>query len=122
VERRREESPKSVPIEAAGRYALALGLVVDRPSSGHDVVRMARRADRLEALAQRLREQRGVSARVLIAHLSEKSGIDAVTSSIQSESELAALVNDAGFSGMARSGLEVAVLWCRRGDLNPHEP
>jgi len=36
-------------------------------SSGHDVVLMARRPDRLEALAQRLREQHGVSARVLIA-------------------------------------------------------
>jgi len=36
-------------------------------SSGRDVVLMARCADRLEALAQRLREQHGVSARVLIA-------------------------------------------------------
>jgi hypothetical protein len=72
-------------------------------SSGRDVVLMARCADRLEALAQRLREQHGVSARVLIADLSEDGGIDAATSSIQSESELAVLVNDAGFSGMARS-------------------
>ncbi len=64
---------------------------------------MARRADRLEALAQRLCDQHGVSARVLIADLPEDGGIDAITSSIQSESELAVLVNDAGFSGMARS-------------------
>jgi hypothetical protein len=50
---------------------------------------MARRADRLEALAQRLCDQHGVSARVLIADLPEDGGIDANTSSIQSESELA---------------------------------
>ena len=36
---------------------------------------MARRADRLEALAQRLREQHGVSACVLIADLSETNYI-----------------------------------------------
>jgi NAD(P)-dependent dehydrogenase (short-subunit alcohol dehydrogenase family) len=57
---------------------------------------VARRADRLEALAQRLREQHGVSARLLIADLSEDGGIDALTSLIQSESELGVLVNDAG--------------------------
>ena len=63
---------------------------------------MARRADRLEALAQRLREQHGVSARVLIADPSEDGGIDAVASPIQSESELAVLINDAGFSRRSR--------------------
>jgi uncharacterized protein len=56
---------------------------------------MARCADRLEALAQRLRERHGVSARVLIADLSEDGGIDVATSSIQGESELAVLVNAA---------------------------
>jgi hypothetical protein len=57
-------------------------------SSGRDVVLMARCADRLEALAQRLREQHGVSARVLTADLSEDGGIDAAILSIQSESEM----------------------------------
>jgi hypothetical protein len=57
-------------------------------SSGRDVILMARCADRLEALAQRLREQHGVSARVLTADLSEDGGIDAAILSIQSESEM----------------------------------
>jgi len=43
---------------------------------------MARCADRLEALPRRLREQHGVSARLLIADLSEDGGIDAATLSI----------------------------------------
>ena len=68
-------------------------------STGHDLVLVARRADRLEALAEGMRERHGVSARVLVADLSEDSGIDAVTSSIEGEPGLAVLVNDAGFSG-----------------------
>lgn len=68
-------------------------------SVGHDLVLVARRADRLEALAERLRERHGVLARVVIADLSEDRGIEAVTSSIEREPELAVLVNDAGFSG-----------------------
>ena len=68
-------------------------------SVGHDLVLVARRADRLEALAERLRERHGVLARILVADLSEDRGIEAVTSSIEREPELAVLVNDAGFSG-----------------------
>ena len=68
-------------------------------SAGHDLVLVARRADRLEALAGDLRERHGASARVLAADLSEDAGIDAVVWSIERGSGLAVLVNDAGFSG-----------------------
>ena len=44
-------------------------------SVGHDLVLVARRADRLEALAERLRERHGVLARILVADLSEDGGI-----------------------------------------------
>jgi len=75
-------------------------------SSVRNVVLMARCADRLEALAQRLREQHG-SAHVLIADLSEDGGIDAATLSIQSESETSQWCrrpesNDTHTTGVAR--------------------
>jgi short-subunit dehydrogenase len=47
-------------------------------STGHDLVLVVRRADRLEALAERLHERHGVSARVLVADLTEDEGIEAV--------------------------------------------
>jgi short-subunit dehydrogenase len=71
-------------------------------SVGHDLVLVARRADRLEALAESLRERHGVVARILPADLSEDGGIDVLASLIEEESGLAVLVNDAGFSGYGR--------------------
>lgn len=51
-----------------------------------------------------MREGHGVSARVLVADLSKDAGIGAVASSIESDSGIAVLVNDAGFSGTALGG------------------
>lgn len=68
-------------------------------SAGHDLVLVARRADRLEELAGRLGEEFGASARVLVADLSEVDGVRAVERAIAGEPGLALLVNNAGFGG-----------------------
>lgn len=68
-------------------------------STGHDLVLVARRADRLEELAGRLDEESGTNARVLVADLSEADGVRAVEQAIAGGPELALLVNNAGFSG-----------------------
>ena len=68
-------------------------------STGHDLVLVARRRERLEELARRLGEQSGANARVCIADLSEPDGVRAVEEAIAREPELELVVNNAGFSG-----------------------
>lgn len=68
-------------------------------SSGHDVVLVARRAERLNSLAERLGAESGIATRVLVADLSDGEGIRAVEQAIAGEPRLAVLVNNAGFSG-----------------------
>ncbi|MDO5700487.1 MAG: SDR family NAD(P)-dependent oxidoreductase [Bowdeniella nasicola] len=66
---------------------------------GHDVVLVARRAERLSALAHDLRQIAGVNAEVLVADLATSAGRAAVvarlTSSVERPIDL--LVNNAGF-------------------------
>ena len=68
-------------------------------STGHDLVLVARRAERLDALAGRLEAEEGIATRVLVADLSDADGVRAVEEAIAGEPRLALLVNNAGFSG-----------------------
>ncbi len=68
-------------------------------STGHDLVLVARRAERLHALAERLGAEHGVATRVIVADLAEADGVRSVEEAISGEPRLALLVNNAGFSG-----------------------
>src|ERR1700680_667755 len=65
---------------------------------GHDLILVARRRDRLDELAARLRAS-GSAVDVLPADLTEKSGLRAVETRIRDDAALAMLVNNAGFGG-----------------------
>ena len=64
---------------------------------GYDLIVVARRRDRLEALARRLSPESSVSVEVLSADLSRDDGIAMVESRIARAPELDLLVNNAGF-------------------------
>jgi uncharacterized protein len=66
---------------------------------GHDLVLVARRRDRLERLAARLRDEFGVEADVLVADLTDANGIAQVEARVAGDDALAMLVNNAGFGG-----------------------
>lgn len=66
---------------------------------GHDLVVVARRQERLDALAARLHEETGAAVRPLVADLADPRGVEIVEEAIGAEPELALLVNNAGFSG-----------------------
>ncbi len=66
-------------------------------SYGYDLIVSARRADRLEALAEELAENHGVSVDAHPADLTKRSDVEELEERIRNESELVILVNNAGF-------------------------
>ncbi|HLW46710.1 MAG TPA: SDR family oxidoreductase [bacterium] len=65
----------------------------------YDLVVVARRRERLEALARRLHEEHGIEVDVLAADLADPAGLRAVEERIRRAPDLEMLVNNAGFSG-----------------------
>lgn len=63
----------------------------------HDLLLIARRVDRLEALAAQLRPQHGALVEILPADLTDPTQLAAVEQRIATEGRLSLLVNNAGF-------------------------
>lgn len=68
---------------------------------GHDLILVARDANRLEILAERLRRETGVSAEVLVADLTRESDLVKVEKRLLEDSGISMLVNNAGMAGGA---------------------
>jgi short-subunit dehydrogenase len=64
---------------------------------GYDLILVARREERLQALAEELRKS-SRNIRIIVADLSQEDGIEKVLDAIQSCEDLDLLVNNAGFS------------------------
>jgi hypothetical protein len=76
-------------------------------SKGYAVVLIARRADRLEALAATLRDRDGVAAHVMVADLADPSASASIEESLRAQGlHVDVLVNNAGF-GVAGSYVKV---------------
>ena len=92
-----------------GRVALVTGASVGIGAAfaerlardGYELVVVARRRDRLEELAKRLTELRGVAVEVLAADLTVPAELRAVEERISREPSLEMVVNNAGFGGYA---------------------
>ncbi|MBZ5546026.1 MAG: SDR family oxidoreductase [Acidobacteriia bacterium] len=69
---------------------------------GYDLVLVARRRERLEALAAELQSSVGVRAEVLPADLTQDSGLKAVEDRIERAENLEFLLNNAGFGAKGR--------------------
>jgi short-subunit dehydrogenase len=66
---------------------------------GYDLILVARRRDRLEALAERLRNEAGADAEPLAADLADAEALSQVEAQVAGDERLALLVNNAGFGG-----------------------
>jgi len=78
---------------------------------GHDLLLVARRADRLEALAQTLRVDHGVNVEVLAADLADAADLGRVAQRLERDDNVTLLVNNAGVSTFgAVGGTDVAAL------------
>ncbi len=69
---------------------------------GHDLALVARRADRLETLAARLRAQYGVGVGILAADLADPDDLARVEARLRSDDAITGLVNNAGIAGETR--------------------
>ncbi|MBV9137106.1 MAG: SDR family NAD(P)-dependent oxidoreductase [Hyphomicrobiales bacterium] len=67
--------------------------------AGHDLVLVARRRDRLVALADRLERETGAQAEVVCADLNDPSALARVEAITAADENLVLLVNNAGFGG-----------------------
>lgn len=68
-------------------------------ADGHDLIVVARREDRLRALADRLRDRHGAATQVLVADLTAPEDLRRVEAQIAAGPALDLLVNNAGFGG-----------------------
>jgi short-subunit dehydrogenase len=66
---------------------------------GYDVVLVARRRQRLEALAERLRREMETHAEALVADLTDATALAQVEARLAGDRSLALLINNAGFGG-----------------------
>lgn len=66
---------------------------------GHDLILVARRADKLAALAQTLEAETGVTVETLSADLSTPDGLARVEARLRSDAAITGLVNNAGIAG-----------------------
>ena len=66
---------------------------------GYDLVVVARRRERLEALAERLRREAGAEVEPLAADLTDPDALVAIEARIADDAQLALVVNNAGFGG-----------------------
>ncbi len=65
----------------------------------YDLVIVARRRDRLEALAKRLRQEQGIEVEVVVADLTQPAELQGVEKLVGEDTRLELLVNNAGFGG-----------------------
>ena len=93
-------------IGAAFARALAAG--------GHDLVLVARRADRLATLAEECRKLGGVAVEVLPADLAKPEDVERVAGRIADTPSLELLVNNAGFG---TTGSFADVEWVKHRDM-----
>lgn len=72
---------------------------------GYDLVLVARRRDRLEALADRIRGEHGRQANVIAADLASEDGVCAVETAIRDTPHLSVLANVAGSGALGPAAL-----------------
>jgi short-subunit dehydrogenase len=85
---------------------------------GHNLILVARSADKLEALAERLRAETGVAVEILPADLSDPAGLAAVEQRLRDDAGIAMLVNNAGIAGEGPIATADPALLTRMIDLN----
>lgn len=78
---------------------------------GHDLLLVARREEKLEAVAQAIRDTHGVGVETMVADLAEQSDLAHVAARLSDDARITMLVNNAGtatFAPVIKTGAEAA--------------
>jgi short-subunit dehydrogenase len=93
------EPQRSVALVTGASSGIGAALSDRLARDGRDLVIVARRRERLEALAKRLHADAGVDVEVLAADLTEPAQLKRVMERLQEDARIDLLVNNAGFGG-----------------------
>ena len=100
-------TPRSTALVTGASSGIGASYAKRLAARGHDLILVARRADRLEKLANELTSAFGVSVRTVIADLSNDAGMAEVADILASDISIDMLVNNAGVSYLGAS-MEIA--------------
>jgi short-subunit dehydrogenase len=105
-----EPSPTTAALVTGASSGIGADLARELAARGHGVVLVARRADRLEALATELREVHGVRAEALACDLIDPEALAALPGRIEALGlEVSILINNAGYGSAGQfADLDVA--------------
>jgi uncharacterized protein len=92
-----ENEPRPLALITGASSGIGAAFAERLAADGHDLILVARRRERLEALAERLRASTGVAVEVLAADLAAPDGLRVVEERIAAGPALDLLVNNAGF-------------------------
>jgi len=93
------ESTRNLALVTGASSGIGAALAERLARDGRDVLIVARRRERLEALAGRLQAETGVAVDLLVADLTDPAQLLLVEERIAREGQLDLLVNNAGFAG-----------------------
>ncbi|HEY6475380.1 MAG TPA: SDR family NAD(P)-dependent oxidoreductase, partial [Polyangia bacterium] len=93
--------PRPLALVTGASAGIGQSFAVELAQAGHDLIVVARRRERLEALAERLGAAHQAKVEVLVADLATPAGVDLVAGRAAA-TPLDLLVNNAGFGGYRR--------------------
>jgi len=93
------EATRSVALVTGASSGIGAAVSERFARDGRDLVVVARRRERLEALASRLEAQTGATVEVMTADLTETDQLQTVVDRLQEDTRVDLLVNNAGFGG-----------------------
>ena len=100
--RREGGGPRRSALVTGASAGIGLAFAERLARDQYDLVLVARSRDRLEEIAKRLRDERGVAVEVLAADLTQPDPLRSVERRVAEDATLDLLVNNAGFGTQGR--------------------
>jgi uncharacterized protein len=91
--------PRPLALVTGASSGIGAAFAEQLAREGHDLILVARRLERLEALANRLAAEAGVTAEPLAADLTDIDALAQVEARVAADERVALVVNNAGFGG-----------------------